>query len=353
MPPPQPVADVALEHSGTVETLTEQADGITKGITPAVTDPARWRDAVATEAPNLLGLQAVGVAEAGTYVSRVFEAQGADPAADAEVVPEAFLDFTDGGGSWMRNLVYAPPSAYRDAIAAGVGDTLARYRAAYVARAIVADGMRDASRAAVGTSMVSRRRFKGYVRMLRGKSCARCAILAGRRYFVSGFRRHPRCDCINVPMAEDTGRDWTTSPSRYFDSLTAAEQDAIFTKAGAETIRLARNTEVTMGQVVNARQGMTVTSSFGRDVSTTSYGTSVRGLYGGYDVQPDGTLVRRPGGDTTRQVIGTNANGSTRTLRFANTPRLMPDEIFQLAETEGWDRAEVLRQLQRFGYITT
>lgn len=117
-----------------------------------------------------------------------------------------------------------------------------------------------------------------------------------------------------MPAAENVGGDWTTDPRTYFQSLTADEQNALFTKAGAETIRLSDNVEATMGQVVNAQAGMTVVNG----LATTTTGTTSRGLAG---QRLDGAL------------------------------RLMPDEIFQLADVEGWERAELLRQLTRFGYL--
>lgn len=328
MPPPRPVADAALEHSDLVEELAAGADGTARGMTPALTgDPNRWRDAVVTQAPRLLALQAAAVAAAAPAVTAMFDAQGGDGGTDGDLAPAAFEDFTDGGGSWMRNLVYAPPSAYADAIGTGAGATLARARGAYVARAIVLDGIRDASRAAVGTSMLTRRRFKGWVRVLRGKSCGRCAILAGRRYFVSGFQRHPNCDCYHAPAAEALD-GWETNPSSYFDSLTAAEQDALFGEAGAEAIRLGAD----MNQVVNARKGMGLVSAYGRDVLATTEGTTVRGI----------------AGQRLAAEQGLRRNGR---YRSAVAPRLMPDEIFQLAEQEGWSREETLRQLRRFAYI--
>ena len=106
-----------------------------------------------------------------------------------------------------------------------------------------------------------------------------------------------------------------------------------------------------MGQVVNARAGMSTVSSYGREVQATTYGTSMRALYGGYEIQPDGSLRRRSGDELERRVIGTTIDGRTQTLRFTTTLRLLPDEIFQLADAEGWDRAELLRQLRRFGYL--
>ena len=194
MPLPSPVAEAGQAYADDQAALTEAAVQLSDGIarTRLNGDPNQWRDAVADQAPQLLALQQAAVEQAEPFLTTALEAQGASAAADGAISAAAFVDQTDGGGSWMRNLIYAPPSAYRDAIAAGKGDTLARLQAQFVANSIVVSAMQDIPRSAVTTGMFARGQVRGYVRALRGKSCARCAILAGRRYRVSAFRRHPR-----------------------------------------------------------------------------------------------------------------------------------------------------------------
>jgi hypothetical protein len=110
----------------------------------------------------------------------------------------------------------------------------------------------DAGRTADQTAMVANGSH-GYVRMVVGKTCSRCVVLAGRWYrWDAGFDRHPHCDCVGVPAAEDRSGDLTTDPDAYFRSLTRSEQDATFGRAGAQAIRDGAD----MGQVVNARSGM-------------------------------------------------------------------------------------------------
>jgi len=102
-----------------------------------------------------------------------------------------------------------------------------------------------------------------------------------------------------VPAAEDAPGDLTTDPRAYFDSLPAAEQARLFTKAGAEAIRQGAD----VAQVVNARRGMY--SAAGRALTTT---------------------------------------GTDRRLRV----RLMPEEIIR--EADG-NRAEALRLLRLHRYL--
>jgi hypothetical protein len=145
---------------------------------------------------------------------------------------------------------------------------------------IVRSEVADAGRVATGVEVTATPTL-GYVRMLSPPSCSRCAVLAGRFYrWNSGFQRHPRCDCIHIPATEDQADDLRTDPQAYFDSLSEAEQNRVFTNAGGQAIRDGAD----LGRVVNARRGMTTTASgrltpqrvSGRDVFTTTEGTRRR-----------------------------------------------------------------------------
>lgn len=91
-----------------------------------------------------------------------------------------------------------------------------------------------------------------------------------------------------------------------------SEQDRVFGKAGAEAIRAGAD----IGQVVNARRGMSSAAVFGREVAVTNEGTTNRRRFG--------------------QKLSTRR------------PRLMPEQI--IAEAKG-DRAEAVRLLSLHGYI--
>lgn len=165
--------------------------------------------------------------------------------------------------------------------------------------------VQDAARQAASVSIAARPRI-GWVRMLNPPSCSRCAVLAGRFYrFSQGFQRHPRCDCRHIPTTEDLSGDLTTDPEEYFRSLSAEQQDRIFTRGGAEAIRQGAD----MGQVVNARRGMSTAQN---GLRLTSSSTGRRGVY------------RGPG------------------------QRLMPDSILEIA---GNDRAYAQELFRRFGYL--
>jgi len=162
--------------------------------------------------------------------------------------------------------------------------------------------VRDAGRNGASVGIASRPRTVGYVRMIQGATCDRCAILAGSFYrYNTGFERHPFCDCIHVPASENTSGDLRTDPSKYFESLSPAEQDKSFTKAGAQAIRDGAD----MSQVVNARRGMSSAQVFGRDLKVTSES------------------------------------------RGAKKVRLMPESIYKISA----NRAESIRLLRLHGYI--
>lgn len=306
---PRSVAEVgehyaALQDAIATDALAELSTILRRGRI----SPETWRDAVQSKATLLLALQLRGASYADAYLNEVLDAQGADPTAEGRVNPAAFVDLTDGGGSWLQALVFAPNS-----VRPTTGDWT---RFEFVASSILKTGLRDTARGSVQSGMQARPSVTGYVRVLRGASCARCAILAGRRYkSATAFRRHKRCDCAHAPVAGDAD-DWATDPKRYFRSLSTEDQDRLFTKAGATAIRAGAD----IAQVVNARQGITVAQAFGTTVQATTVGTTQRGLAG-------------------KRLAGTGL------------PRLLPDEIFLQAERLGWDRTEVLRQLKRFGYV--
>lgn len=331
---PPSVAEVGARYANLQQGIVEDALALlATALQRGRSGPDQWRDAVQAIAERLLLAQVTAAGYADAYLNDVLDAQDAALEAEARVYPQGFADLDGAGGSWLQGLVFAPNSVREP----GMG-WWPRFE--FVANSIVKSGIADAARSSVQTGMQARPAVRGYVRMLRGKSCARCAILAGRVYRrATAFRRHPRCDCIHVPAAENVASDWATDPQAYFRSLSVEDQDRIFTQPGAEAIRLGAD----VAQVVNARMDMSTVTVFGREVKVTTAGTTVRATFGAYEVLEDGTLRRRPDSDLTR-VEGAR-------YRSATEPRLLPEQIFQLSEEFGWDRAEVLRQLRRFAYV--
>lgn len=307
---PSSVRDATQDYVDSTRGLTAQAVALVLQLGGLTGRPERWRDGIAVIGTRLLAIQVLIASLADDYLDAVLDAQGADTAADGLVAADQWMDYVDGGGSLLANLVYAPNSLRER----GLDAATLRDRMVNLSTTITVGAMQDTGRSSVQAGMQARPAVRGYVRMLQAPSCARCAILAGRTYRRSKpFDRHPHCDCRHVPKAEDSG-DWTTRPKGYFRSLSESEQNRIFTRAGAQAIRDGAD----INQVVNARSGMTTVTAYGREVQATTTGTTARGLAG---------------------------------QRLQGQPRLMPDEIFRLADELGWDRAETLRQLRRFAYI--
>lgn len=208
------------------------------------------------------------VSSAYRYIPNVLEDTGHRGWLDAEAAVNPFaLVGVAGDGRPVDSLLYG--AVVQSKVAVGAGSTTAQALKAGGDWLSMASGtmLSDTARAAESTGM-GVRRVTGYVRMLSPPSCARCIVLGGAFYrFNSGFQRHPRCDCRHIPSSESVARDRTVDADAYFKSITPAEQDRTFGKAGAEAIRNGAD----MSQVVNARRGMSAAQD-GRLVTTT--GTS-------------------------------------------------------------------------------
>lgn len=270
-------------------------------------DPADLDRAWAAAGPRILALVASGqtlaAAVADPYVDDALAAQGVTAPSAGEVNPGALAGVASDGRD-LSSLLYEPVITTKAAIGAGADPASALVGGLMQLDMITRTQVADAGRVATGVAMAARPAVGGYIRVLSPPSCSRCAILAGKRYrWNAGFDRHPRCDCTAVPAAGPAADELITNPKAYFHSLSRADQDRLFTKAGAEAIRSGAD----IGQVVNARSGMYTAS--GRRFTTSS--TSRRGV--------------------TRGRV-----------------RLMPEQIYAEA---GDNREEAIRLLRHHGYL--
>jgi hypothetical protein len=145
---------------------------------------------------------------------------------------------------------------------------------------------------------------------------------------------------------DDTPPDgFYASPSDYFESLTSAEQERVFTKAGAEAIRAGADPV----KVVNARRGaLTSTKRPDGSYSRASLQPTVIGR------RADGTpltVYATPEGTSARSSWARAQNDLYKTgdqrYRRTQTLRLMPEQIMSMASTP--ERAVEL--LERYGYL--
>ncbi|MFG3585127.1 hypothetical protein [Streptomyces sp. NPDC047990] len=263
---------------------------------------------------------------AQAYIAAQMAAQGGSALAEATLLAAAFGGVAPDGGS-LETLLFLPAIGVRRRIAAGLSPEEAMLGGLTDMAMYASTAITDTARSSEQVGMAANRSCVAYVRIVQLPACARCIVLSGRMYsYSTGFLRHPRCDCITAPLREN---EWggVPSPQQLFDRMPAAEQRRVFTNAGARAID--RGADV--GQVVNARRGMSTAHLYGRDLQVTSEGTTRRGLYG--------RQMRRAGGEFTR-TPGQRYSRST-------TPRLMPEQIFQIAD----NRDDEIHLLRRNGYL--
>lgn len=247
---------------------------------------------------------------ADPYLDAVIRETGIDGTPAGRVRPSAFSGLASDGRS-LDSLLASPLVAVRTALSKGASRREAMTRGLHSLTRIGVTQVQDAGRTAVGAGIAARPEIVWWVRMLQLPSCARCAVLAGRRYRWSrGFDRHPFCDCIHVPVTEDTANDVRTNPRKAIESgqvtgLSVADTRAIV-EDGAD-----------VSQVINAHRGMRTASVYGERLKTTTEGVTRRGVAG-------------------------------QAGRGRAAPRLRPESIYEIAE----DRDDAIRLLRVHAYIT-
>lgn len=294
-------------------------------------------------------VQAASMADG--YLNSVADAFGGVSFANSAVEPVGFGGVSSDGRN-LTGMLDAAVVASKRSILAGATVPAALQSGASVLRVIATSQVADAGRTATSVAMFTRDEpapasthpFKGpgghmyvkdgdgktvphfraqsYVRFVNAGACARCIILAGKKYHKqSPFLRHPHCHCTHIPVDENLGDYPATDPKAAYDNMTQAERVKTFGKAGARAI----DEGADMSQVVNARQGIYTTDS-GR--LATRMGTTKRGFYG------------------SSQTEFTNTGTTSKYGRTVQA-RLMPEEIFKVAQ----NREDALRLLRHYRYI--
>jgi hypothetical protein len=276
--------------------------------------------------------QLAAARDAETYLGQVLPQVGLPDEPVGALQPEAFAGVASDGRD-LAGLLEQPLIRARTA---GGGLEGLEAGAAQL-RMIVMTQVADAAREAVQAGIVARPGVGGYVRMLAGKSCPRCVILAGRWYrWSAGFRRHPHCDCRHIPAAEDRAEDWTTDPRRAL----AAGQVRGLTRDQLRAI----GDGADLGQVVNASRGTSTAVVGGRVVRVTTEGTTRAG-YASYVRR---AIARERGTAAAETATRVGRRGAVQDYVVRRTaPRLMPGEIYRVAES----REDAIRLLISNGYV--
>lgn len=240
---------------------------------------------------------AATVASAVAYTPALLAETGVDAPASGAVQRSAFTEFAPDGSA-IESMFDAAPIRAKQAVAQGASALRARQIAGAWLMSRVLTGLADTRRNVISVDLAQRPSLTGYVRMLNGESCKDCMILAGKWFrWNEGFERHPNCDCVHIPAKN---QDWAeaegfvSDPYEEFFSLSEEEQDRLFTRAGAQTIRDGGD----IYRVVN---------------------------------------IQRRGLGVGRQAV-----------RYGTPMRMTPDDIYRL----GLPRADTIRVLEREGYIT-
>ncbi|MGJ9405269.1 hypothetical protein ACHABQ_02955 [Nesterenkonia aurantiaca] len=326
----------AVDHYRTVQREQARAALEARRVWRAV-DPAYISESLTEALPALESAVSGGQLRAATsgsaYAADTLAAQGLYTKPDAFVNPAA-LAGTSSRGAPLSSSLYSPAPYVKGLIADGMPTTAAMSSGRKLLEKAASTQVTDAGRTASSMDTFARQGVV-WTRMIGPTACPRCIILAGRIYRNNeGFLRHPGCACIHVSTSVEAAQaeGLITDPYEAFESMSEADQDARFTKAGAQAIRDGGD----ISQVVNARRGLSYagTSSDGSrrgqrvTGSFTREGTTRRGYFG------------RTSGSDFEKVAGSRYQRST-------TRRLTPDAIYQ----QNLPREDTLQLLRDNGYL--
>ena len=302
-----------------------------------------WREVLPRMVALIVSMQVLAAQTADTYVGDALAAQDLDLPPEGQVNPYGLAGFASDG--WpLASLLMMPAVQTVRLIQQGM--PAARAFASGQASLEMAAGTQvaDAFRAADSVAGTARR-VTTYVRVLGPRPCSRCIMLAGEISWSTAFRRHPNCACSTLPSTQTAGREYQTDPRLYFESLSEAEQDRIFTKAGARAIRDGAD----MNRVVNARRraaGMRSASDYARSRRQRRR----RGTEWAELTATEGTVTGRGRLQRRSTLAGDHFVTFEDPLALPGgglAPRLMPESIYEIAR----DQEHAIALLRRHGYI--
>ncbi|WAL73104.1 hypothetical protein OU787_17285 [Kitasatospora sp. YST-16] len=310
------------EVQGTTRSVLEAVQAIWRDATPDRILSAMQQESGAAILRAVTAGQLTAAEGAQAFVGAAMAAQGAAAAPLAALDSSAFVGIASDARP-LATLLFQPAITTARGLALGMSPEAASIAGLNQMALLVSTQLADTARAATSVAMTAHPSVTHYVRVVRLPACARCIVLAGRKYSRSrAFARHPKCDCGMEPLSPDTDRQ-PKDPSALFQDMTPAERKRAFGEAGADAIEKGAD----LSQVVNARRG--IETAAGRTAQTTSAGTTRRGMG---ERAADATFSR---------------SDRSRYWR-ADTPRLMPEQILKLA---GDDRERQLELLRKHGYI--
>lgn len=312
-----------------------------------------WSQVGPSITAQAVGAQSVLARGSDSFTNQLSGAYGFS-ADKSSTIPQSFAGL-DGEGRNVAGLMYGSITTTKRTIGAGFGSAESMQAGATYLAAMMKTVISDIARAADKVSAAGKG-YTRYVRVVNGSACSRCAILAGISSSENAFLRHVSCQCsaVAIPHEGKAPKGLHDSPDSLFQSLSVAEQDRIFTKAGAEAIR--EGSEVT--NVVNARRGargIGYSSHGGTKANTLTHGVFTKSTIG---YRPNGEPIRvytTLEGATVRGNFGRRnlvnaqaaARAGSRVSSFGRV-RLMPESIFEMAGQDTTLRQAFLRDA---GYL--
>ncbi|WP_432132744.1 hypothetical protein [Streptomyces tendae] len=267
------------------------------------------------------------------WLNRLLGPENEDRPDANRIVPAAFAG-VDGAGRPLGGVLMAPIWAALRLVTAGRPIVQAMLAGQSLLDAIVQTAIADIGRAADSVGMTARPGVTGYIRVVEGGACSRCIILAGAEYHTDkAFLRHPRCKCGMEPVTRDHTPD-APLPKDIVAAMSEEQRRKTFGKDGAKA--LAEGADV--GQLVNARRGMQSAVVYGRKLQITTEGTTRRGFAAHRLIAEKGAA----------KAGGSRFGDATAKRLRSKTPRLMPEEIFRIADG---NREHAVRLLHLHGYI--
>lgn len=353
-------SDIAQKHQQDRIRITRQAQARTMQIWSAASQQdldMSWNVLASRMVATVTAAQVASAKLATPYLDAFDKSYGRD-APSFELAPDAF-----GGvmldGRALGPAMYTVVTTTKSGILAGMGAHQA-FRAGMTALGVVVGAaVQDMGRQG-DLTLMNARTYTRYVRVCSGQACSRCAILAGMASSREAFRRHTCCECDAAPVevkyvdrkeTHHVPDGFFMSPEDFFDSLSKADQDRVFTKAGAEAIRAGANPV----SVVNARRGAygigynshyyTPVEHSGRRLQKITVGMKPDGSPLQVYATGEGVTGRGRYGRAERLRVGVST--STDTYRKTIAIRLMPEQLVVMAHG---DAAKLRDLLIRYGY---
>ncbi|MET9425657.1 hypothetical protein ABZY06_33975 [Streptomyces sp. NPDC006540] len=275
---------------------------------------------------NAVMLGQVSVAQgAQAFVTGAMLAQGASTTTLGTVAVSELAGLAMDGRA-LTTLLYLPAMTTATLLAQGAAPDRAAASGVFQLARLASTVLSDTARTATQVAMTATPSCVRYVRTVKLPACSRCIILAGREYsYSTGFRRHPGCDCGMEPVRSDAEWRAMSSPESLYKQMTPEERVKRFGAAAVEAL----DNGADIGQIVNARRGMSTATVHGKQVQVTREGTTKRGI-GGKALD-----------------AGFSKKFKVSKYQRSNQRRLMPEEILRLAD----DREHQIRLLKKHGFI--